>query len=88
LRLGRLEVRVRRQHPLAPYVVDFYCVARKLVIEVDGGYHRTSEQRARDEHRDAELVRLYGVRVLRIDAELVERDLARAIALVIEALRV
>jgi very-short-patch-repair endonuclease len=31
--------RFRRQHPLGPYVVDFFCAATKLVIEVDGGQH-------------------------------------------------
>jgi very-short-patch-repair endonuclease len=31
--------RFRRQHPLGPYVVDFFCAAAKLVIEVDGGQH-------------------------------------------------
>ncbi len=31
--------RFRRQHPLGPYVVDFFCPAAKLIIEVDGGQH-------------------------------------------------
>lgn len=72
---------------MPPYVVDFYCVAHKLVIEVDGGYHHTDEQRARDAARDAELRRLYGVRMLRVDAELVERDVAAAVAIVLAAMR-
>jgi very-short-patch-repair endonuclease len=29
----------RRQHPIGPYFADFACVARKLVIEVDGDHH-------------------------------------------------
>lgn len=32
-------LRFRRQHPIGPYVVDFYCAAGKLVIEIDGGQH-------------------------------------------------
>lgn len=87
LRRRRLGVHVRRQHPLPPYVVDFYCHARRLVIEVDGGYHRTAEQRSLDAARDAELARLYGVRVVRIAAELVERDVAKALALVLDTLQ-
>lgn len=29
----------RRQHPVGPYIVDFACIERKLVIELDGGQH-------------------------------------------------
>jgi very-short-patch-repair endonuclease len=32
----------RRQHPMGPYVVDFFCPAAKLVVEVDGGQHADS----------------------------------------------
>ncbi len=68
------------------FVVDFFVASRRLVIEVDGGVHRSTEARARDALRDAELGRLYGVRVLRIDAELVENDVFAAVALVRAAL--
>ncbi len=40
LRRKQLEgFRFRRQHPLGPYVVDFFCPEAKLVVEVDGGQH-------------------------------------------------
>ncbi len=32
-------LKFRRQHPIPPYVADFACVARKIVVELDGGYH-------------------------------------------------
>jgi very-short-patch-repair endonuclease len=32
-------VKFRRQHVLGPYVVDFFCSARRLAIEIDGGVH-------------------------------------------------
>ena len=32
-------LKFRREHPIAPYQVDFACVAERLVVEVDGGYH-------------------------------------------------
>jgi very-short-patch-repair endonuclease len=85
LRMRRTGGRWRRQHVLAPYVVDFFCHAHKLVVEVDGGIHRA--QQFHDARRDAELVRLHGVRILRIEAELVERNAAAAVALILEATR-
>jgi very-short-patch-repair endonuclease len=40
LRRKQLEgFRFRRQHPLGPYVVDFFCAEAKLIVEVDGGQH-------------------------------------------------
>ena len=82
----QLGVRVRRQHVLYPFICDFYVAAYRLVVEVDGGVHDSAEARVRDAWRDAELARVYGVRVLRIDAELVERDVYAAMAIVRAAL--
>lgn len=86
LRMRKLGVRVRRQWVLAPYVVDFYVPAYKLVIEVDGGYHLTEEQRAVDAHRSAELVRLHDVRIVRFSAELVESRPAAVVSILLEIL--
>ena len=80
LRGRKLGVRVRRQHPLHPFVVDFFVCAHRLAIEVDGGIHRW--QREHDLARDRYLASTYRVLVLRIDAELVERDVLAAVALV------
>lgn len=52
----------RRQLPIGPYIVDFVCVERRLIIELDGGQH--AEQRARDAQRSAWL-QARGFRVLR-----------------------
>ncbi|SER14301.1 Very-short-patch-repair endonuclease [Solimonas aquatica] len=52
----------RRQLPIGPYIVDFVCVERQLIIELDGGQH--AEQRARDAQRSAWL-QARGFRVLR-----------------------
>ena len=41
----------RRQQPLGRYIVDFVCLEKRVVIEVDGGQH--TQQRAHDEERDA-----------------------------------
>ncbi|MBQ9668109.1 MAG: endonuclease domain-containing protein [Prevotella sp.] len=45
----------RRQHVLFDYIPDFVCLARKLIIEIDGGYHLEGEQPERDEERTKEL---------------------------------
>ena len=56
-----LGVRFRRQAPIGPFIVDFVCLEKKLVVEVDGGQHADS---ALDRNRDAWLER-EGFRVLR-----------------------
>ena len=52
----------RRQQPIGPYIVDFVCLERRLVIELDGGQHL--EQQAQDEARTA-FLQMEGYRVLR-----------------------
>ena len=32
-------LKFRREHPIEPWIVDFACVSKHLVIEIDGGYH-------------------------------------------------
>jgi very-short-patch-repair endonuclease len=41
--------RFRRQHPIGPYIVDFFCPEAKLIVEVDGGQHNVDEEK--DERR-------------------------------------
>ena len=52
----------RRQHPFDDFILDFVCLDKKLVIEVDGGHH--SEQIEADAVRTDKLVKA-GFRVLR-----------------------
>jgi very-short-patch-repair endonuclease len=65
--------RFRRQHPFGPYVLDFYCPAAGLVVEVDGWGHNMGDQPARDEARDAWLS-AQGLIVVRIPASEVLAD--------------
>lgn len=50
--LKRLPYTINRQKVIGDYIVDFYCCAAKLVIEVDGAQHYTLEGRNRDAERD------------------------------------
>jgi very-short-patch-repair endonuclease len=54
----------RRQHPVEPYVLDFYCHKVKFAVELDGGQHNTDVARRYDEERTLFLTR-QGIRVLR-----------------------
>jgi very-short-patch-repair endonuclease len=66
-------VAFRKQHPIDPYVADFYCSALRLVIEVDGEAHDMGGRPQRDEMRAAFLEeRAY--RVLRILAGEILKD--------------
>jgi|SRR5690606_28527118 len=49
-------LKFRRQHPILFYIADFYCHALHLVIEIDGGYHETAEQKEKDKERTALLM--------------------------------
>lgn len=64
LRKQQLGVRFRRQHPVDPYVLDFYCAERKLAVEIDGGQHNEIAGREHDERRTA-FLQDKGIRVLR-----------------------
>ena len=45
---GRLDgLKFRRQHPLPPWIADFYCSEAKLVVEIDGSQHRDAEDAMR-----------------------------------------
>ncbi len=53
LRNDQLGFRFRRQHVIGGFVLDFYCPAARLCVEIDGVMHDA----ARDKRRDAELMR-------------------------------
>ncbi len=55
LKTKPLGFKFRRQHPIAGYVLDFYCHKLKLSIEIDGGYHLNKEQKEKDIARTAYL---------------------------------
>ena len=62
--LKNFKYRVLRQRPIHHFIVDFYCPALKLVIEIDGEQHYTEDGKAYDEERRKILER-YGLREIR-----------------------
>jgi len=63
----------RKQHPIDPYVADFYCSAARLVVEVDGEAHNRADRPQRDDVRAA-FLNERGYQLLRIPAEDVLKD--------------
>ncbi len=53
--LRPLGLHFRRQVPIGAFVVDFACLRRRVVVELDGGQHARDADAARDARRDAEL---------------------------------
>jgi very-short-patch-repair endonuclease len=83
LRGRQLGVQFRRQVPLLNrFIVDFFAPAARVAVEVDGGYHG---RRVKADARRDEALRRAGYRVLRLEAEVVSKDLTRAVALVRQA---
>jgi len=76
--------RFRRQHPIGPFIADFFCPERKLVIEIDGGIHAASA--AADEERTKWLKKYKRCTVIRFTNEEVERDLEGVLKRILEAL--
>ena len=57
-------VKFRRQHGIGPYIVDFFCSEKRLVVEVDGDTHATETQQTKDHTRE-EYLRSLGLQVVR-----------------------
>ena len=55
-------LRFRRQHPVGHYITDFCCLQKKLIIELDGGYHNKIEREDKD--RD-NFLKEHGFHILR-----------------------
>ena len=76
------KLKVRRQYPIGPYVVDFACLDHRVVIELDGDSHvgRADYDRQRQSHIESA-----GYRVLRVGNDDVLRDLDAVLRAVLQA---
>ncbi|HEU0311382.1 MAG TPA: DUF559 domain-containing protein [Sphingomicrobium sp.] len=72
-RIKGTEPRIRRQHPIGHYILDFYCANANLAFEVDGAAHDFGSRPERDEVRTSWL-KDKGIEVLRIPAKDILRD--------------
>ena len=66
-------MKFRRQHPIGSFITDYCCLARRLVVELDGPVHLSTRQRDVDR---TEMLTLRGYRVLRFTNERALDDLA------------
>ena len=78
LRGKQLGYPFRRQLIIDDYIVDFVCLAKKLIIEVDGKYHSTNEQQELDDIRENKLL-LEGYRIIRFTNEEVMLNIKQTI---------
>ena len=81
IRAKQLSVKFNKQHIIGDYIVDFVCIEKKLVIEVDGGYHSEYEQIEKDEFR-TERLRDMGYNVIRFKNEEVIENLLEVLNII------
>jgi len=73
----------RKQHPIGPYILDFYCDEARLAIEIDGQSHGFGDRPQRDARRDAWL-RREGITTLRLTAEYVLSSVDDAVRMIVD----
>ena len=78
-------IKFRRQHPIGDYIADFLCLTKKMVIEVDGGYHNDPTQQQEDQWR-TEYLESKGYHVIRFCNEEVYTDTKGVIRIIKEEL--
>ena len=76
-------LKFRRQHPAGVYVLDFYCAAARLAIEIDGKAHDNAYA-ARFDERRSEFLRSQRVATLRVPARVMLHDLEVAMSRIVE----
>ena len=85
LRNSQLGAKFRRQHAILDFIVDFINFENSMVIEVDGGYHATPEQRKADQIRDR-ILEDNGFWIMRLTNEEVLHDTQRTISRISQAI--
>jgi len=86
VRNSNLGYKIRRQHYIGNFIVDFVSLEKKLIIEVDGGYHDEKEQLELDELRTLELEQKHLYKVIRFTNEEVLNDINSVLSKIKEEL--
>ena len=68
IRNRKIDYKIRRQHIVNGFIADFICIEKKVIIEVDGGIHETTEQKEHDKFR-TEVLNNNGLLVIRFTNE-------------------
>ena len=71
-------LKFRQQHGFGNYIMDFYCPAIRLCIEIDGEVHETTEAKEYDKERTV-FLNHYGIKVIRFRNEEILNDLEEVI---------
>ena len=77
-------LKFRRQVPIGPYIVDFACIEKKVIVEIDGGEHNFPDHRQYDAQRTAYLEG-QGFRVLRFWNNQVLSDIEAVLTVILQA---
>jgi len=70
--------RFRQQHGFGPFVLDFYCPALRLCVEVDGGVHQEESVKEKDEDRTV-FLNENRIKVIRVTNDEVETDIDKVL---------
>ncbi|MDO8594480.1 MAG: DUF559 domain-containing protein [bacterium] len=84
LKSKKLGVRFVRQRPIGNYIVDFYCYAFRLAIEIDGSTHDMKLEKDAEREKD---MKMHGVRFLRFTDNEVRYNLAGVVTMIQECVR-
>lgn len=68
LKTKQLDSKFRRQHIIDEFIVDFVCISKRMIVEVDGNYHHTKDQQEADELR-TQILNDLGFKVIRFTNE-------------------
>jgi very-short-patch-repair endonuclease len=77
-------LRFRRQHPYETFIFDFYCPEYRLIVEVDGGYHKEAFQTEKDAER-ASYLAACGFRLVRLTNDEVLHQLPATLDKILQA---
>ena len=77
----KLGYKIRRQHSVMNYVIDFYCAPKRLGIELDGAQHFTKEGKENDLERE-EALRTLNIKIIRFPNSMVRDKLTEVLRII------